>query len=60
MKVLYKGCFSDGKFDDSTGKAWELVFDSSNGINQYFYYKGIFRKGIVPIAKDRLCGKRTD
>lgn len=45
VKVLYKGCFSDGKFDDSTGKAWELVFDSSNGINQYFYYKGIFRKG---------------
>lgn len=41
----YRGNTSNGIYNDSTGEAWKLVFDSSNGINKYFYYKGIFRKG---------------
>lgn len=41
----YRGNTSNGIYNDNTGEAWELVFDSSDGINQYFYYKGIFRKG---------------
>lgn len=42
---LYIGCFVDGKFNDDTDKAIEIVYDSSNGLNKYFYYEGSFIDG---------------
>lgn len=45
VKTLYVGRFKKGEFHDETGNAWEIVFDSSNNINRYFYYGGIFEDG---------------
>lgn len=45
IRTLYKGRFKNGNFDDNTGNAWEIVFDSSNSINRYFYYEGKFENG---------------
>jgi len=43
--TLYIGQFVGGDFDDNTGEAIEIVFDSSNDINKYFCYKGTFKNG---------------
>lgn len=43
LRMLYVGNFKDGMPEDNTGKAWEIVFDSSNKINKYFYFKGVFK-----------------
>ncbi len=40
---LYVGCFKDGKFEDDD--ALEIVYDTSNGVNKYFYYRGSFVDG---------------
>lgn len=45
ISVLYVGGFADGEYSDDTGNAWEIVFDGSNNINRYFYYRGKFRNG---------------
>lgn len=58
MLEYYFGRTSGGVFEDFTGDAYfvryndrgfnaqELVFDSSNGINKYFYYEGAFSNNI--------------
>lgn len=46
VETLYIGNFKNGKFDDDTGNAQEIVYDASNNMNKYFYYKGIFKEGI--------------
>lgn len=40
IDVLYIGEFVNGEFNDTN--AQEIVFDSSNGTNQYFLYEGAF------------------
>lgn len=55
IRTLYVGQFKDGLPDDSSGDAWQIVFDSSNNVNRYFYYKGLFkankRQGKNPLLK---------
>lgn len=43
LRMLYVGNLKEGMLDDNTGQAWEIIFDSSNDINRYFYYKGLFK-----------------
>lgn len=44
VELLYKGKFENGAFNDDS--AQELVLDSSNSINKYFYYEGAFSDNV--------------
>lgn len=43
VRTVYIGNFKDGDFDDTTGKAEEIVYDGT--VNKYFYYIGKFENG---------------
>ena len=43
VRTVYVGKFKNGLPNDQSGNAWQIVFDNSNNINKYFYYKGSFK-----------------
>lgn len=45
IRTFYIGDFKDGDFNDQTGEAIEIVFDTYNNINKYFKYEGTFTDG---------------
>ena len=48
VKTLYKGCFSDGTFNDDTGESFYIT---RNDDSPYTYYKGNFVNG-KPVQSD--------